>query len=327
MVIDYISRYLTGMIISIKRLVPSINIRFLVTATSLFFVFLTITSNREKLLEVQFNRFVIAWLLLGILISFISVFVNAIAWRSLLIWLGCRHGQIDEIRLFVSSNLLKYLPGGVWHLVERIRVARRYIGLSQALSSVLLEPFLMVSAALLFVPLAGWQSGLALCCFIPAMLFIPVFREPLFGKFERFKFAQLKKLDSSNTLNGEMVRFGTGRADYPCKALLIELFFILFRFGGFWACLNAFSLPTSLTLGQLLAAFALAWSIGLVVPGAPGGLGVFEAAILLRIGSIEPEASLLLALLCYRIIITIADVIAAIFVTGNKNIFALRTFK
>ena len=43
----------------------------------------------------------------------------------------------------------------------------------------------------------------------------------------------------------------------------------------------------------VLAGFALAWTAGLVLPGAPGGLGVFEAVLLLRLAVALPQASLL----------------------------------
>ena len=73
-------------------------------------------------------------------------------------------------------------------------------------------------------------------------------------------------------------------------------------------------LPLPLKITLLLAVaftFALAWVVGLVVPAAPGGLGVFESIILLGLGSKLPEAPLLASLLCYRLVSTLADVLAA----------------
>ena len=60
-----------------------------------------------------------------------------------------------------------------------------------------------------------------------------------------------------------------------------------------------------------MAAFSLAWAAGLIVPAAPGGLGVFEAVLLLRLGSSVPEAGLLAVALSYRLVVTLADVFAA----------------
>ena len=74
-----------------------------------------------------------------------------------------------------------------------------------------------------------------------------------------------------------------------------------------------------------MAAFALAWTVGLVVPAAPGGLGVFEATLLLRVGSEVPEAPLLAVVLCYRVIATIADGLAAAAVAGDRALLKRQT--
>jgi uncharacterized membrane protein YbhN (UPF0104 family) len=49
-----------------------------------------------------------------------------------------------------------------------------------------------------------------------------------------------------------------------------------------------------------------------VVPGAPGGLGVFESVLLLRLGFAIPEAPLLAIAISYRLVVTIADLLAAL---------------
>ena len=77
-----------------------------------------------------------------------------------------------------------------------------------------------------------------------------------------------------------------------------------------------------------LAAFGLAYAVGLVVPGAPGGLGVFEATLLLRLGGAVAEAPLLAVVLSYRLISTLADVLAVGSFRADRQIvewFARRT--
>ena len=104
---------------------------------------------------------------------------------------------------------------------------------------------------------------------------------------------------------------------YPWWPLVSELLFVLCRFAGFWCCLQTFGLLAGQPLGLWLAAFALAWTAGLVVPAAPGGLGVFEAVLLFRMGTIVPEAPLLAVALSYRLLVTLADLIAAAAVKGD----------
>ena len=297
------------------------NLRLWVTLASLIFVGYAIGVNSAKLGQIHLNRLSLLWLFLSTFVSTLSIIVNAYAWRSLLFWLGYRSTRIDLISLFLRSNLLKYLPGGIWHFVERIRVLKLYIGSGKAIASVLLEPLLMVAAALLWVPLGGLQSGLAILCTIPALMLFKRFREPLIRRLENLKASQLEEIyyearmiDSDDST--------IERDGYPIKTLSIEMLFVLLRFGGFWCCLNAFSLQNSIPFFEWLAAFSLAWSIGLVVPGAPGGIGIFESILLLCVRSIIPEAPLLAALLCYRLVSTIVDLLVSFSVTMGRKLYS-----
>tara|TARA_Y100000589_G_C26575551_1_gene396308 strand:- start:84 stop:503 length:420 start_codon:yes stop_codon:yes gene_type:complete len=102
------------------------------------------------------------------------------------------------------------------------------------------------------------------------------------------------------------------KQSYPYKPIFFEILFILFRFLGFLFCLNVFSVGALLPIGLLISTFSLAWIIGLVIPAAPGGLGVFESVILFNLGSQLPEAALLASLLCYRLVSTISDMLACL---------------
>ena len=108
------------------------------------------------------------------------------------------------------------------------------------------------------------------------------------------------------------------RMFYPYKPLFVEIIFVLFRFLGFLCCMNAFSIGALISQGELISIFSLAWVIGLIVPAAPGGLGVFESVILFALGSDLPEASLLASLLCYRLVSTISDIFAAMIYPVKK---------
>ena len=93
-------------------------------------------------------------------------------------------------------------------------------------------------------------------------------------------------------------------------ALVLQLLFVLCRFAGFWCSVQAFGISSPVPF-TWLAAFGLAYAVGLVVPGAPGGLGVFEATLLLRLSGAVPEAQLLAVVLSYRLLSTLADAVAS----------------
>ena len=94
---------------------------------------------------------------------------------------------------------------------------------------------------------------------------------------------------------------------FPSRALFLEICFVLSKFIGFYICLNTFYASNSLNILFLLVIFSLSWSLGLVVPAAPGGVGVFEACLLFFVGKSIPQNLILISLIYFRIISTSAD--------------------
>jgi uncharacterized membrane protein YbhN (UPF0104 family) len=72
---------------------------------------------------------------------------------------------------------------------------------------------------------------------------------------------------------------------------------------------------TPLTFEQipiLLGAYSFAWLLGLLIPGAPGGLGVFEATILALLSQQFSPAILLGAIAFYRLVSILAETLGAL---------------
>ncbi len=177
----------------------------------------------------------------------------------------------------------------------------------QALLAVLLDPLLAAMAALALVAPADLQEGAwgrGLLWLLPLLLLLPRWLTPLLLRLERQRARQLARPGEEPTLVVPPARV-------PLLPLLALLLFVLLRFSGFASCVLAFDLQGSLEWSRWLAGFALAWTVGLVVPGAPGGLGVFEATLLLGLGGLVPEAPLLAVALSYRVVATAADLLAA----------------
>ena len=301
----------------LKRLSLPGGLRLWITLLTLAFVGVALASHATGLRALTISRQGWWWLLLGLGLSWLSLVVNALAWKVLVVWLGHQPGRLALVPLYLRSNLLKYLPGGIWHFLDRFRALRPQLGGGKALVSVLMEPMVMAVAALLWVPFGGFQNGLALLCVLPSALLLPRWREPLLRRLETSKLRQLNRVDPGSTTSIEDEELGSGRTSYPWWPLVSELLFVLCRFAGFWCCLQTFGLLTGQPLGLWLAAFALAWTAGLVVPAAPGGLGVFEVVLLFRMGTMVPEAPLLAVALSYRLLVTLADLIAAAAAKGD----------
>ncbi|HLO83598.1 MAG TPA: lysylphosphatidylglycerol synthase domain-containing protein [Nostocaceae cyanobacterium] len=219
------------------------------------------------------------------------------------------------IQVYLKTNIAKYLPGNIWHYYGRILAAKNAnIPTGASTLSVLLEPLLMAAAALITFVLFGSNLAVSnsnLGIFILQLLALavvlgavhPGFLNPVIGLLYKLK---KKKSDSESTTNLSLYL-----ERYPLRPLLGELGFIGLRSIGFILTLLALS---SLNLNQiplLLGAFSFAWLLGLVVPGAPGGLGVFEATAIALLQNRFPAALVISAIALYRLISILAETIGA----------------
>ncbi len=296
-----------------------LGLKFWITAICLCFVVNTIAVNFEKLSNQSITSSSYLLLSIGLIISWFSLIVNALAWKKIVFWLGCQSNSVEFIPLFLTTNILKYIPGGIWHFVERFRFLRKHINKREAFYAVVIEPFFMIVAALFFVPFGEFNLLIIIVCFLPLLLFSSYFRKPIFVLLSRLKATDFNNIDSDITIQKLSYSSAQVTSNYPFQALTIEIIFVLLRFVGFWFCLFAFSIHDSLGTGNWLSIFSLCWIVGFVIPSAPGGVGVFEAFLLLIIRDSVPETSLLSALLCYRLIVSLADLFAAIFANSKKT--------
>jgi len=282
-----------------------------ISLLSFGFLLAALVGHGRQLLQLSLDGQGWLWLLLGVGVSLLSLAANGVALGVVLRWLGQRPRWSELVRAYLDTNLRKYLPGGIWHLTSRVQLLRSAEAPLQApaprglvLAAVLLDPLVAAVAALALVAAGGWQYGLALLGLLPLALLWPRWLNPVLSRLERRRAPALG-------IEIEAAAAAPIRA-YPWPPLLAQLGFVLLRFAGFACCVQAFDLSYSLSWGGWLAGFALAWTAGLVVPGAPGGLGVFEALLLLRLGFAIPEAPLLAIAISYRLVVTLADLLAAL---------------
>ncbi len=248
---------------------------------------------------------------IDLLISFIfcvlSIYLNAYAWKYIVKWFGEEFNNNNIVSFYVLTNVLKYVPGGIWHFVERFNFIKRISNPQIALYSTLIEPYFMLSGSFLLASLG--------VIFSPLYFF---FILPLLFLNRKLIYLVLKKLGSLKGKVFEVLRLANSKDQFgriniisffPLRALFLEIGFVLSKFIGFYICLNTFYTNNNLNIIYLLAVFSLSWSIGLVVPTAPGGVGVFEAFLLFFVGRIIPQNVILVSLIYFRIISTSADLL------------------
>jgi len=211
------------------------------------------------------------------------------------------------IGIYMITNLGKYLPGNIGHFYARI-VAINKAGSDwgTASLSVLLELLLLVCAALAIAVIGGglgWMkssSSLGIQILVLGLILI--------GIHPKFLNYPLKILSQKKKIAQEPVYL----TKYPLVPLLGETGFLLWRGAGFILAWMVLKMITLAQILPLLGTFSFAWLLGLVVPGAPGGLGVFEATAIALLDTEKfPAANVLVTVAIYRLISILSEVIAA----------------
>ncbi|WP_414570494.1 lysylphosphatidylglycerol synthase domain-containing protein [Nostoc sp. CCY 9925] len=219
------------------------------------------------------------------------------------------------IKVYLKTNIAKYLPGNIWHYYGRIIAAKNAnVSAGAATLSVLLEPLLMATAALIIIILFSSQFAVNNTTSIVQILQLLSLAVVLCAVHPRFlnpaiRFLYKLKAKKSDLNTQPSVVLTLKR--YPLRPLLGELGFLGLRGIGF--ILTVFAL-NSLNFSQiplLLGAFSCAWLLGLVIPGAPGGLGVFEATAYELLRHEFPSALVFSAIALYRLISILAETVGA----------------
>jgi uncharacterized membrane protein YbhN (UPF0104 family) len=302
-------------------------LRWFILGGTLFFLLKTFKDHWQEVAAVRIDTW--GWLMLTVAtsVTFLAHIWSGWVWSWILKAFRQPCSQFWAIRVYLITNIAKYLPGNIWHFYGRITAISQVGGsLGAATLSVLLEPLLMAVAALIVALICaglGWLEtssdlrvwGLQIFCLVTILVGIhPRILNPVMHRLSRIK----GNVKEAKTINGRdkpcPPTTGTHPhlRSYPILPLLGEIGFLLIRGTGFLLSVVAFQSLVPEQIPQLLGAFSLAWVVGLIVPGAPGGMGVFEAvAIALLDRSQFDAAIILIAVALFRFVSILAETLAA----------------
>ena len=248
------------------------------------------------------------YIFLSFLFCILSIFFNALAWKNIVIWFGKNISKNDLVSFYVLTNILKYVPGGIWHFLERFNFLKDISNPQLAFYSTLIEPYFMLCASFLLASVGIIFSPFYFLLLIP-LIFLN--RKLIYLILRRLESLKSKTISTFKITNSKyqfeeritLVSF------FPTRAFLIEILFVLSKFIGFIICFNLVNLDNQSRILYLLVIFCLAWAIGLIIPTAPGGVGVFEASFLFFAGNNFPQNTIFVCLIYFRLISTSADLL------------------
>jgi hypothetical protein len=230
--------------------------------------------------EVRGHAYDISALRLALAAGMFAVFLfvfRVLAWRRILQGLGCNIPVAAATRIWITSELARYLPGAIWQVIGRIYLAKPY-GVRGTVTSV--SQILELAIFLLANILVG----------VACMLYFGV--KHLEGAAETWLYVAMCVAPVLLVLLHPRVFYGVinrvarrfGKPDVESRIGAAELFVLLAWnvFGLLWQSLAIYlilqpALGLKLDWWWVLAgAYCLAWTAGFLAVWAPGGIGVRE---------------------------------------------------
>jgi uncharacterized membrane protein YbhN (UPF0104 family) len=231
--------------------------------------------------------------------------VNALSWREVMVSVGLSASVPSALRVFLLSQVGKYVPGSVWPVLAQAEFARDH-GVSRARAmtgSIVAMVVGVVTAGVVglvgvavTVPdaVATYWWVVPVAVVLVATLFPPVLR-------------RLVALAFRVTKRSEEPAHISGRALAGSAAWSVLMWLLLGLQA--WLLLREIAPGPGSTYVLATGAFALAWLVGFLIVIAPAGAGAREAALVVLLGSVATGPQALSLALVSRFLMTAADAI------------------
>jgi len=224
-------------------------------------------------------------------------------------------GRRASYASMMKAQIAKYLPGNVGHFVSRhLYLAPHGVSHGNLLKAVGLETSASLGSALLFATLAALPGLDTLAeAFKPAIapyayLIAGVVILTAAGLGTWIALPLARRLFGPFTLREIMIPIG------------LWLVFFAFLSAMFAAC---FTMVNGQPAPQLLPAlFIAAWTLGFIVPGAPGGLGVREATLIILFAPFAPAGDIMISAILLRLMALGGEILsffAGLLLSRNKG--------
>lgn len=333
-----------------KRLKSSL--KWFILGGVFFFLFQALRANWQDISSIRVTSAGWACIVTATGITLCAHIWSGWVWGWILGELNHAHAKGSwSVITYLKTNIAKYLPGNVWHFYGRVMTAKAIgIPIEASTVSVVMEALLMAASALFVGLLSSQQLNifLQLLCLALGLLSVhPRVLNPILKRLKAGKLKSVLRLQNRNSsqrsdrvpsrqvvsdkgvqqtvTKGEtpgqrgqeaqdkIQDSSTRLQRYPFLPLMGELIFLGLRSLGFVAVLMALTPLEWSQLPAILSGFSLAWMLGLVIPGAPGGIGVFEATAIALLGQSTTLSTgiLLSAVALYRLVSTLAEAIGA----------------
>ena len=267
---------------------------------------------RANELKLCLSRMSAGYLAIALALCLAYWFLNAGVWAWILESLGHPIPYFTGMRVWLTSESLRWLPGSIWGFCSRVNAARG-LGVPVAIASISLPVELTVAIAawgiVAFVGLAVSGLGVRLLGFcanrlVPicmTVIVVPIGLRLVWPVLSRQPWfhAGLERLQTVLRLHlrrSALTRAGLVYAGLNATHGL-----------GFWLMLAGMGYQHTVSPAAAIGANAAGWLLGFFAIGVPGGIGVREAGAALVLSPLMPWQEAALAAALWRVLQIVAE--------------------
>ncbi len=306
------------------RLIPFLRhlLRWSIILAIVAFLAIALLGHWQEVQQLRLRPAALQWLVISLLINLFAHLGLGVVWGWILKSLHYSVSWHWAMITFAVVEIAKYLPGDVWQIYGRIRFAKTAgIPVSIGAASIILESAYLTVPAAAFGLLLTSQPMFQICSGLGLLLMLVSIHPKVLNWILRqasriwHRFGWGKKPTPSSQ-NPESIGLSqdkplTELKTYPSQILVGLTGLIFLRSLSFLVTIFVLISVSWQSCFPAIAAFSVAWVVGIVIPGIPGGVGLFEFITLALLHGVLPDSVILGSVVLYRLINTLTEAIAA----------------
>jgi glycosyltransferase 2 family protein len=284
-------------------------VRWGTIVATLIFIGNAFSDNWQEVKNIQINHSSCIYLTLALVISLLSHCWSGIIWGDILKNLKYAVPWQWAMTTFLITEPAKYLPGDIWQVYGRLKSGRKIgVPIEVGLVSVILQSVYIAAAGLGFGVLASKDLFLTGSCLLGLTSIAFCIHPHFFAKFISLveRPVNTKILSRFNLKQSQKPQMRS----YPLMPIAGQFLFLGLRSIGFILTVLALSPISKEAIVPIIGSFSFAWALGIVSP-ISGGVGVFEATALSMLDKAIGSSYILGAIILYRLIALMTEVIGA----------------
>lgn len=302
-------------------------VKFLGNILTCFVIVVVIFKIKE--MDIDYKSFItiknLVYMFILIILYSLGLLIGSLSWKILVEELSKKKISIKtNFLVYAYSNILKYIPGNVFQYVGRNTLATKenIKHTTVALATVIDVMILLFTGLVLSIIFCGrytivmvseilekifrqYVVLILISSIVMLVLFITIIIRKKYIIFEK-----VKQIVTVNMLRKQGI------------CLCLYTVYLMLYGVCYWIILNIFfDLPLQTeNLIIIIGASIMAWTLGFITPGAPGGLGIREMSMSIIAGSLLSENIILVSMVILRLITTCSDLLLFLISLSIKQI-------